>query len=146
MRDKEFQDLRREIEFYRQQLEKYKAKNQANESVSFSSRSDLTGTFQTIKYLRKQLLKKSRQVDAKEVTFYVLYEASNNFLRKQSNTYDHQKHQVQRQIQAPVRILLTICKMTSKLIYCSKLLNKKLPLSDNWPFCLKGVNMSKKGE
>ena len=36
MRDKEFQDLRREVEFYRQQLEKYKAKNQAHESVSFT--------------------------------------------------------------------------------------------------------------
>merc|ERR1711892_719599 len=57
MRDKEFQDLRREMEFYRHELEKYKAKNQSHEM--------------TIKYLRKQLLKKDRQVDAqkKAVTF-----------------------------------------------------------------------------
>ena len=69
MRDKEFQDLRREVEFYRQQLEKYKAKNQAHESVSFIvANLFFTGYFQTIKYLRKQLLKKSRQVDAQKVT------------------------------------------------------------------------------
>merc|ERR1712071_131923 len=57
MRDKEFQDLRREMEFYRHELEKHTAKNQSHEM--------------TIKYLRKQLLKKDRQVDAqkKAVTF-----------------------------------------------------------------------------
>merc|ERR1719378_1680747 len=52
MRKKEFERLEKELESCREQIAKFEAKDKVNE--------------QTIKYLRKQLLKKTRQLEAQK--------------------------------------------------------------------------------
>ena len=70
MREKEFEDLRRETEFCRNQIVILKAKNQTAQAVStVADLKTLNSTIQSIKFLRTQLAKKERQLQAKKVIF-----------------------------------------------------------------------------
>ena len=66
MREKEFEDLRRETNFCRNQIVILKAKNQTAQAVS-AFRIFKTKAIQSIKFLRAQLAKKERQLQAKKV-------------------------------------------------------------------------------